>query len=187
MLDFDSYRELRSGERYNTNAVHTVSDNGSVEDNRADNSSKNTEEEVPETRILTQEAVNEQIKGFIAPPARQLEELTQLVQGMVTTPHSSHCPRIDYSIIYGTAAHQPDTEPSTPRKEKCHTPAMANPGPTLSQGRPREKSLMGSPLPSIVPVDVSVIVPISIMISSDIFCYLIKKTQKLVILDCFQT
>ena len=38
--DFDSYRELRSGRKYNTTSVHTLCDDGSVEDNRASNSSK---------------------------------------------------------------------------------------------------------------------------------------------------
>ena len=44
-----------------------MSGNGSVEDNGVGNSSEKTEEEVHETRTLTQESVNEQIKGFIAP------------------------------------------------------------------------------------------------------------------------
>ena len=83
-------------------------ESGSVEGNRAVNSLENTEGEVPEIRILTQEAVKEQIKGFIAPLTRQLEELTRLVQEMVTTPHPSHYPRTDYITISGTAAHQPD-------------------------------------------------------------------------------
>ena len=37
---------------------------------------ENTEEEVPECRSLTQEVVNEQVKGLIALLTRQLEELT---------------------------------------------------------------------------------------------------------------
>ena len=80
-----------------------MSENGSAEDNRTGNSSENIEKGVPEIRFLTQEAVNDQIKGFIAPLTRQLEELTQLVLGMVTTSHRSHYPRADYSTISGTA------------------------------------------------------------------------------------
>ena len=76
MLGFDFYRELRNGKKYKTNSGQTMSENCSTEDNRAGNSSENTEEEVPEIHTLTQEAVNEQIKGFIASLARQLEELT---------------------------------------------------------------------------------------------------------------
>ena len=61
--------------------------NGSAEDNRVGNSSKNTLKKVPKVRILSPEAVNEQMKKFIAPLIRQLEELTRPVQGMLTTPH----------------------------------------------------------------------------------------------------
>ena len=85
-----------------------MSENGYIEDNRVDESSENTEEEVPEFRVLTQEVVNEQVRSFglIAPPlTRQLEELTRLVQGMVTTPHPSHYPRADYSVFSCAAVH----------------------------------------------------------------------------------
>ena len=78
-----------------------MSENGGVEENRAGNSSGNVEEEVPEIQTLTQEAVNEQFKGLIAPLTCQLKKLTQLVQGMVTTPRPSHFPRADYSTISG--------------------------------------------------------------------------------------
>ena len=44
-----------------------MSENGSIKDNRVRNSSKSTEEEVPEVRVLTQKVINEQIKGFITP------------------------------------------------------------------------------------------------------------------------
>ena len=86
-----------------------MSESGYVEHNRASNSPENTKGEVSKIRTVTQEVVNEQIKGFIAPLTNQLEALTRLVQGMVTTPHSSHYPRTDYSTICGTAAYQPDT------------------------------------------------------------------------------
>ena len=59
MLVFDPYRELSNSRRYNTDTDHKMIENGSVEDNKVGNSSKNTEEEVPEVRVLTQEAVNE--------------------------------------------------------------------------------------------------------------------------------
>ena len=86
-----------------------MSESGSVEDNRAGNFSEITLGEVPEIRTLTQEAVNQQIKRFIGPVTRQLEELSRLVQGMVTIPHPSHYPRTDYSTISGTAVQQPDS------------------------------------------------------------------------------
>ena len=55
MLAFDPYRELRNGKRYKTTTDHKMSENGSIEDNRVGNSTENTEEEIPEVRILTQE------------------------------------------------------------------------------------------------------------------------------------
>ena len=90
-----------------------MSKNGSTEYNRAGklNSSENTKEEVPEVCVLTQEAVNEHIKGYIASITKQLGKMTRLVQGMMTIPHPSHYPRADYSAISGAPVHQPDTVP----------------------------------------------------------------------------
>ena len=62
-----------------------------------------------EIQTLTQEAANEQSKGFIAPLFHQLEESTRLVPGLATTPHTRHYPRIDYGTTFGTAGYQPDT------------------------------------------------------------------------------
>ena len=61
-----------------------MSNHGCTEEIAIKSSSENVEGEIPEFQTLTQVAVNDQIRGFIAPLARQLEELTQLVQGMAT-------------------------------------------------------------------------------------------------------
>ena len=53
-------------------------------------------------------AVNEQIKGLFAPLIRQLEKLTRLVQGLVTTPHPRHYPKFNSITTYGTTAIQSD-------------------------------------------------------------------------------
>ena len=74
MLDFDFYRELKKGKRYKRNAGYLISENGSTALNRADNSSENAEEEVAKIHALTQEAVSEGIKGFIAPLQTQPEK-----------------------------------------------------------------------------------------------------------------
>ena len=66
MLDFDTYRKPTNGKWYKTNSAHTKNENDSVEDNRAGNSLRNTEEKSPENRTLIQEAVNEQSKECIA-------------------------------------------------------------------------------------------------------------------------
>ena len=66
MPDFDSYRELRNGKRCKTNSGQTKRKNGGTQSNRAGNSSENTEEEFSENCTLTQEAVEEPTKDFIA-------------------------------------------------------------------------------------------------------------------------
>ena len=112
MLGLDSYLEyleLRNGRRYSRNSGQAMGGNGGDKDDRAGNLLVITEGEVREIQSLTQEAaVNEEIKGFIAPLICQLEELIWLIQRMVTTPHPSHYPRTDYSAICSTAAHQRD-------------------------------------------------------------------------------
>ena len=87
-----------------------MSENGSIENNGIGNPSENTGEEIPDVCVLTQEAVNGQMKGFIAPLIRQLDELFGLVEGIMTTPYLSHSPRADYSAISGAVVHQLDTK-----------------------------------------------------------------------------
>ena len=65
MIAFDRYRELRNGKRYNRSTYYEMSENGSIEGNMVRNPSENTKEEASEVTVLTQEVVNEQIKGFI--------------------------------------------------------------------------------------------------------------------------
>ena len=72
--------------------------------------SGNVEGEIPEFQTLTQEAVNEQIRRFIAPLTSQLEELTPLVQGMSTSRHPNSYPRIELGTTSGTAMPQSDNE-----------------------------------------------------------------------------
>ena len=73
------------------------------------NSSENVEREVNEIQTLTQERVNEQIRGFIVPLTRKKEELTRLVQGMLTTQHPDYYPRTDFGATFGTVSYQSDT------------------------------------------------------------------------------
>ena len=68
-------------------------------------------------RTLTQEAVNEQIRGFIAPVTHQLEELTRLVQGMTTSWHPNSYSRTELGTASGTAIPQSDT--SQIPKKRC--------------------------------------------------------------------
>ena len=112
MLKSADYRKLINGKRYQTSTERTMSNHGSTEELVNKSSSKNVEGEVPEFQMLTQEAVNEQIRGFIAPQARQLEELTWLVQGMTTSWHPNSYPRTELGTISSTAMPQSGTESS---------------------------------------------------------------------------
>ena len=89
MLDYAHKKEPRKSKSNNTDPERTVSQNGSIEESVAGNLSENVAEEFPEIHTLTQEAVIEQIKRFIAPSIRQLKELTRLVQRMGITRHRS--------------------------------------------------------------------------------------------------
>ena len=58
------YREHRNGTRYQTSIKRTKSNYGSTEEIANRSSSENVQGEVPEFQTLTQEAVNEQIRGL---------------------------------------------------------------------------------------------------------------------------
>ena len=90
MLDSEEYKKPGNGKRYNTSIERTMSENGSIWGNVIGKSSENVGEDVSEIQTLTQKEVSEQIRGFVAPLTRQLEELTGLVQRIVTTPHPIH-------------------------------------------------------------------------------------------------
>ena len=74
MLRSTNYRELRNGKRNQTSNDRIMSLHGSTEEIANRNSLENVKGEIPEIQTLTQEAVNEQIGGFIALLNRQLEE-----------------------------------------------------------------------------------------------------------------
>ena len=106
MLHSTDYRELRNGKRYQTSDEREMSHHGSTEEIANRISSENGKGENPEIQTLTQEAVNEQIRGFIASLTRQLEELTRLVQGMTTSRHPNSYPKNDLGTTAATAMPQ---------------------------------------------------------------------------------
>ena len=109
MLNFFDYRELRNGKRYQTSDERILNHHGSTEEIAHRSSSENVEGELPEFQTLTQEAVNEQNRGFSAPLTRQLEELTRLVQGMATSRYPNSYPRTELGTTSGTAMPQFDS------------------------------------------------------------------------------
>ena len=117
MLFSTDYRELGNGKRYQTSIDRIMSNHGSTEEIDNGVSSKNVEGEIPEFQTLSQEALNEQIRGFIAPLTRQLEELTRLVQGMITSKHPISYPRTELCTTSGTAMLQSDNTSISPNRE----------------------------------------------------------------------
>ena len=106
MLDSVECTGLRNGKRYYLSVEGTMSDRGSTEENATGISSQIVDAEVSKVQTLTQEAVNKQNRRFIAPLTRQLEELTRLVQGVVTTQQPQNYPRTDLGTTSGIATHQ---------------------------------------------------------------------------------
>ena len=108
MLDSEEYRELRNGKRFYISIERTMSDNSSIEENATGSSSENVQGKVSEIQALTKDGINEQTRGFIASLTHQTEELTRLVQGMVTTQHPHHYDRTDFGTTSGTAIYKSD-------------------------------------------------------------------------------
>ena len=109
MLDSAEYRELTKGKQYQTLIELTMSDHGSKEENAIGISLENVKGEISEIQPLTQEAVNEQIRGLIAPLTRQLE-LIRLMQEMTNARHPNQYPRTEFGTTSGTAMPQSDTK-----------------------------------------------------------------------------
>ena len=87
-----------------------MSHQGSSEQIASRSSSENVDGEILEVKTLAQEAVNEQIRGFIAPLTRQLEELTRLAQGLTTSWHPNPHPRMELGVTSRTAMLQSDAK-----------------------------------------------------------------------------
>ena len=108
MLHYTDCRELRNGKRNQTSIERVMSNHSSTEEITNRSLSENVDGKIPEFQTLTQETINEQIRGFFAPLTRQLEELTRLVQGMTTSRHPNSYPRAELGTTSGTAMPQSD-------------------------------------------------------------------------------
>ena len=109
MLQSTHYRELGNEKRYPTSNELEMSHHGSTEEIANRSSSENVDGENPEIQTVTQAAVDEQIRGFIARLTRQLEVLTRLVQEMSTSKYPNSYPRTEPGITSGTGMPQSDT------------------------------------------------------------------------------
>ena len=109
MPQSNDYRELRKRKRYQASIERKLNNHGSTEEDSNKSSLAKVERETREIQMLTQEAVNEQNRGLIVPPTRQLEELTRLVQGTSISRHPKSYLNIELGTTSGTAMLQSDT------------------------------------------------------------------------------
>ena len=96
MPAFDTVRESRSEKKYETATNTNLSESNSSETKPIMNAHLDDIKNESEARIPTQEEVDEQIRNVINPLNKQLEDLTQLTQGMST----AHRP----DLVLGTSA-----------------------------------------------------------------------------------
>ena len=108
MLNSIHYRVLRNGECNQTSNERIMSHHGSSDKTAIRSSTENADREISDVQTLIQKAVNEQVRQFFAPLTRQIEELTRLVQGMITFGHLNSYIRAEFGTTSGTAMPQSD-------------------------------------------------------------------------------
>ena len=71
---------------------------------------KHNNDDEPEVHALTQQEINEQIICHFNPLSKQLEDLTRLIQGMMTAQYPTSCLLAGTSGIFIAAGFQPDNK-----------------------------------------------------------------------------
>ena len=101
MLVSDTIRVLRNGKKYETATITIMSENSS--------SGKNDDvDSESETRIPTQEDVNEQMRSCIVPLTKQLEDWIRLVQKMSSAHQPNIYRRAGITACFSAAGHLAD-------------------------------------------------------------------------------
>ena len=90
-------RESGNGRKYDTLASNRMTGINSFETSSLLNSYRSNADSESEARILIQEEVNEQIKSYIIPLNKQLEDLTWLIQGISSAHERILSPRASTS------------------------------------------------------------------------------------------
>ena len=85
-----------------------MSENYSTKSSPIINAPKHNVEDEPEVHVLTQKEVNQQIRNYIAPLTKQLENLSGFTQGMTTDQHPTSHPRAATSASFSVPGYQPD-------------------------------------------------------------------------------
>ena len=122
MFDSEEYRELRNGRRDCFIRERRMCENISIAENVVEDSLENVEGEISEIQTLTQEAVNEQMKWFIALLTHLLRKLTRWVQVMTTTRHPNHYLKTEIRTTSGTITQQSDMVTGDTRAQSRRKP-----------------------------------------------------------------
>ena len=107
MSVFDTFRELRKSKKYEWATNSCMVGNNCSETYPIISVHESNKDTESKTRILTQKEVGEQIRSYIAPLTRQLEDLTCLIHGMLTAHRPNLSPRAGTSTSSSAAGPSP--------------------------------------------------------------------------------
>ena len=102
-------KEFRSIKKYDIFTQNIMTEFNSSDNSDLQNARSSNNDSESESHILTQEAVDEQIKNYIGPLTKQLEDLTGLIQGM----SRAHQVNLTGLIQGMSRAHQVNFPPTT--------------------------------------------------------------------------
>ena len=102
-------RDLKNGTKYESDLNTRMSEYNSSEANSIMSAHESNNDNESETRIFTQEEVDEQIKNYIDPVTSQLEHLSRLIQGMSTAHRPNLSPRECTTTSSSAAGSSPET------------------------------------------------------------------------------
>ena len=87
-----------------------MTESNSAESNLIMNAPKRNVQDEPEVLAPTQQELKDQMKKLISLLARQIEDLTGLIQGMTTAQHPTADPRMGTGHRFSVARYQPGTK-----------------------------------------------------------------------------
>ena len=114
MQSFDSLSHFRNGKKKDTAISIKMRETNSTEGSPIMNTLERNVEDEPQVLVLTQEAVNEQIRNHIAPLTKHLQDLIRLIKAMKTAQHPTSNPSAATSASFSAAGYQLDTSLTLP-------------------------------------------------------------------------
>ena len=108
---FNTHRELRISNRYDTLKNGRMTENSMSEKCDSLNAHRDNVDSQSKARILTKEEVHEYIETYITSLTKQLEDLTRLIQGMSSVDQAKLSPRASTSANSSAAGTSSDKTP----------------------------------------------------------------------------